>query len=476
MRASPIPLSTETLPQVGERIAVPTYDRSRLTAGVVHLGVGGFHRAHEAMYHDRLLNSGGGLDWGVCGVGVMPRDQPMRDALAAQDRLYTLMLKHGDGSQTARVIGSIAEYLFAPDDRDAVIEKMADRATRIVSLTITEGGYDVANDPTPRAGTWALIGEALSRRRARGVEPFAVMSCDNLQANGAVARAALTAVAGIEDPGLAEWISDHVSFPSTMVDRITPITTDEDRAVLRERFGVEDRWPVVCEPFAQWVVEDDFPAGRPGYEEVDVQVVADVLPYELMKVRLLNGSHQALGYFAALCGYELVHEAAQDELIRRFLRDYMREEVAPTLAPVAGVDLDGYQAELIERFSNPAVRDTVARLCEASSDRIPAFVLPAIRDQLASGGEIRRSAAVVASWARYAEGTDDQGKAIQVVDRRAEALSRRARRQRDDPNAFLEDRELFDGLPDDERFMQSYREALASLHANGARATIAALA
>src|SRR5215213_5956463 len=476
MRTTWIPVRAETLPQIGERIPVPTYDRSRLTAGVVHIGVGGFHRAHAAMYHDRLLNAGGGLDWGICGGGVMPRDQLMRDALAAQDRLYTLMVKHGDGPRAARVIGSISEYLFAPDDREAVIERMANPETRIVSLTITEGGYDVAGDPDPRAGTWALMSEALRRRRAREIQPFTVMSCDNLQTNGEVARTALTAVAALEDPGLAEWVADEVSFPSTMVDRITPITTDEDRAALGELFGVDDRWPVVCEPFAQWVVEDDFPAGRPPYEDADVQLVPDVLPYELMKVRLLNGSHQALGYFASLCGYGLVHEAAQDELMRRFLRDYMREEVAPTLQPVPGVDLDRYQAELIERFSNPAVRDTVARLCEASSDRIPAFVLPAIRDQLASGGEIRRSAAVVASWARYAEGTDDQGKAIQVVDRRAEALSRRARRQRDDPNAFLEDRELFDGLPDDERFMQSYREALASLHANGARATIAALA
>jgi mannitol 2-dehydrogenase len=475
MSAASIPLRAETLPAIGERIPVPTYDRSRLTAGVLHLGVGGFHRAHEAMYLDRLLNGGGALDWGICGVGVMPRDRLMRDALAAQDRLYTLMVKHGDGSRAARVIGSIAEYLFAPDDRDAVIEKMADPEIRIVSLTITEGGYDVAHDPTPRAGTWALMAEALRRRRERGVAPFTVMSCDNLQTNGEVAQTALTAVAGLDDPGLAEWIAEDVSFPSTMVDRITPITTDADRAAVRESFGVDDRWPVVCEPFAQWVIEDDFPAGRPQYEDAGVQVVGDVLPYELMKVRLLNGSHQALAYFASLCGYELVHEAAQDELIRRFLRGYMREEVAPTLPPVAGVDLDRYQAELIERFSNAAVRDTVARLCEASSDRVPAFVLPAIRDQLAAGGEIRRSVAVVASWARYAEGVDDQGEPIDVVDRRAAALTSRALRQREDPVAFLEDRELFDGLPDDARFVQAYREALASLHAEGARATVAAL-
>src|SRR5829696_9103763 len=475
MRARLVPLRADTLPQVGARIPIPSYDRSRLSAGVVHVGVGGFHRAHEAMYHDRLLSSGTSLDWAVCGVGVMPRDREMRDALSAQDRLYTLIVKHGEGAYEPRVIGSIVEYLFAPDDREAVIEKMASEDIRIVSLTITEGGYDLANDPDPRGGTWALIAAALERRRARGAEPFTVMSCDNLQGNGEAARAALTTAARLDDPDFADWIGENVSFPSTMVDRITPITTEADRATVRDSFGVEDRWPVVCEPFVQWVVEDDFGAGRPPYEVAGVQVVPDVAPYEMMKIRLLNGSHQALAYFAYLCGYRLVHEAVQDELFRQFLRAYMREEVAPTLRPVPGVNLERYQDQLIERFSNAAVQDTVARLCESSSDRIPAFVLPAIRDQLAGGGQLRLSAAVVASWARYAEGVDERGEPIPIVDRRAEALTGRALRQRDDPDAFLADRELFDGLPDDARFVSAYREALASLHTGGVRATLAAL-
>jgi mannitol 2-dehydrogenase len=475
MSVRPVRLCAETLPEVRARIPVPPYDRSRLSAGVVHLGVGGFHRSHAAMYHDRLLSSGRSFDWAICGVGVMPSDRAMRDALSAQDRLYTLMVKYGDGTHEPRVIGSIGGYLFAPDDREAVIEKMAREEIRIVSLTITEGGYDLANDPDPRAGTWALIAAALERRRERGVAPFTVMSCDNLQGNGAVARTALTTVARLGDPALADWIADNVSFPNTMVDRITPITTEADRATIRDMYGAEDRWPVVCEPFVQWVIEDDFPTGRPPYETAGVQVVPDVAPYEMMKIRLLNGGHQALAYFAYLCGYRLVHEAVQDELFRQFLRSYMRDDVAPTLPPVPGVDLEGYQDALIQRFSNPAIRDTVARLCEASSDRIPAFVLPTIRDQLATGGELRLSAAVVASWARYAEGVDDQGDPIEVIDRRAEALTGRALRQRAEPDAFLADVELFDGLPGDERFMQAYRAALASLHANGARATLAAL-
>ena len=245
------------------------------------------------------------------------------------------------------------------------------------------------------------------------------MSCDNLQGNGYLTKRVFTAFARLRDPELGDWVEHEVRFPNSMVDRITPVTTDADRAEVRERFGIEDRWPVVCEPYTQWVLEDAFTAGRPPYEQAGVQVVDQVEPYELMKLRLLNGSHQAMCYFAYLAGYRLVHEAAQDPLFQAFLLGYMDDEATPTLAPVPGVDLDGYKHTLIERFSNPQVRDTIARLCAESSDRIPKWLLPVVRQQLATGGEIRRSAAVVASWARYAEGVDEQGEPIEVVDRLA---------------------------------------------------------
>jgi mannitol 2-dehydrogenase len=437
----------------------PAYDRSRVTTGVVHFGVGGFHRAHQAMYHDRLMNLGKALDWGICGVGVMPADRRMKEALDAQDGLFTLVVKHTDGTYDARVIGSITEYLFAPDDPEAVLEKLASEETRIVSLTVTEGGYD------PGGAVFGYIVDALARRRERGIEPFTVMSCDNLQGNGELTRRVVEQRAGRE---LAD-----VSFPSSMVDRITPVTTDEDRADVRERFGIDDRWPVVCEPFTQWVLEDAFTLGRPPYEEAGVQVVGDVEPYELMKLRLLNASHQALCYFAYLDGYRLVHEAAQDPLYRAFLRGYMDHEGTPTLAPVPGVDLEDYKATLIERFSNPEVRDTVARLCAESSDRIPKWLLPVVRSQLASGGPVDRSAAVVASWARYAEGVDEQGEPIEVVDRLRDGLTAIARRQRSgEPDAFIANREVFGDLVDDPRFADAYRWALRSLHERGARATL----
>ena len=492
MLVKPQPLNARTLRYWSARLPVPAYDRDLVTPGLVHVGVGGFHRAHQAMYHDRLMNEGAAPDWGICGVGVMPADREMQRALDAQDGLYTLVLKHSDGTYEPRVIGSIVEYLFAPDDPEAAIEKMAAPSTRIVSLTITEGGYnlsdltgefdmtnpDVIHDLEPHAvprTTFGLITEALWRRRKRGLAPFTIMSCDNLQGNGHLTRRVFTTFAELRDPKLGDWIEREVRFPNSMVDRITPVTTDADRAEVAERFGIDDQWPVVCEPYTQWVLQDAFTAARPPYERVGVQLVGQVEPYELMKLRLLNGSHQAMCYFAYLSGYRLVHEAAQDPLYQDFLLGYMDEEATPTLAPVPGVDLDEYKHTLIERFSNPHIRDTIARLCAQSSDRIPKWLLPVIRQQLAAGGEIRRSAAVVASWARYAEGIDEQGEPIEVVDRLADRLTQLARRQREDCDAFIANRDLFGDLADDKRFVTAYQSALASLHQSGARATLDSL-
>jgi mannitol 2-dehydrogenase len=444
------------------------------------------------MYLDRLMNAGEAFDWAICGVGVMEADRRMREALHAQGCLYTLIEKHNDGVHTPRVIGSIIDYLYAPDDPGAVIARLADASTRIVSLTVTEGGYsidDVTGEFNPRTPevardlevgavprtVFGLITEALAQRRKQGTAPFTVVSCDNLPGNGRLARTAFTAFARLRDPELGDWVEREVQFPNSMVDRITPATTDADREEVRRRFGIEDRWPVVCEPFVQWVLEDSFSCGRPRYEQAGVQVVDDVEPYELMKLRLLNASHQGLCYFGHLCGYELVHEAAQDPLFRKFLRGYMDREATPTLGPVPGVDLDAYKRSLIERFSNPEIRDTIARLCAESSDRIPKWLVPVVRIQLGRDGELARSAAIIASWARYAEGVDEQGAPIEVVDRQRERVTALARRQREDPLAFIADRELFGDLVEHEPFVSAYRFALRSLHERGARATLEAV-
>ena len=485
------PLTAANLPELASRLPVPGYDRGRLTTGIVHLGVGGFHRAHEAMYLDRLMAAGEAMDFAICGIGVLPSDRRMKDALDAQDGLYTLVLKHADGTLEPRVIGSIREYLLAPDDPDAAIEKLADPATRIVSLTITEGGYnfnavtgdfvadapdvvhDLSSGELPRTA-FGLVVEALVRRRERGVAPFTVMSCDNIQGNGDAARKSFAAFATLRDPELGRWVREEVRFPNCMVDRITPVTTPEDQAELARSFGVDDAWPVVCETFTQWVLEDDFD-DRPPFEDAGVQVVSDVEPYELMKLRLLNASHQALCYVGYLAGYRLVHEVTLDPLFAAFVRAYMDREGTPTLQPVPGVDLDAYKDELIERFSNSQVRDTVARLCAESSDRIPKWLLPVVRWNLANDGEVLRSAAVIASWARYSEGVDEEGEPIQVVDRLKDQLRASAQRQHDDPLAFLRDRDVFGDLVDDERFTAVYARVLASFHERGARATLADL-
>ncbi len=469
-----------------------SYDRTGLTTGIVHFGVGGFHRAHQAMYVDTLLARGGAREWAICGVGVLPGDRRMRDVLTEQEGQYTLSVVEPDGSWDTRVIGSIIQYLYAPDDPEAVLAKLADPATRIVSLTITEGGYgidsvtgefdasapavvaDLAPDAVP-ATVFGLIVEGLARRRAAGIPPFTVMSCDNIEGNGHVAQRVFGTFARLRDPALGEWIEREVKFPNSMVDRITPVTPPEASGEVLRRTGIADEWPVVTESFSQWVLEDSFTLGRPPYEEAGVQMVRDVAPYELMKLRLLNASHQGIAYFGHLCGYRLVHEAAQDPLFDRFLMRYMDREATPTLRPIPGVDLDLYKRTAIERFGNAAIGDTIARLCAESSDRIPKWVLPVIRERLAVDGEIACAAAIVASWARYAEGVDEQGQPIEVVDRLRDELMPLARRQRTEPAAFLSARTVFGDLIDEPRFVRAYLATLESLHTKGARATLTEL-
>jgi mannitol 2-dehydrogenase len=478
------PLAATTLRSLNEQVGTPSYERSRLRTGVVHLGVGGFHRSHQAMYLDRLMAQGKALDWGICGVGVLPADRTMAEVMAEQDCLYTLLVRHPDGSLDARVIGSMVEYLFAPDDPEAVVVKMADPSTRIVSLTVTEGGYNTSavtgrfddenpavvadlRSPTALRTSFGLVTEALARRRERGIVPFTVVSCDNIPGNGEVARLSFGAFAGLRDPRLGDWVEREVPFPNSMVDRITPGTTDADRAELAERFGIVDRWPVVCEPWTQWVLEDFFADGRPPLEDAGVQLVDDVVPYELMKLRLLNAGHQVLAQPGRLAGLGYVHEACGDPLFRRLLQGYLDEEATPTLAPVPGIDLDDYKADLVERFSSPAIADTLDRICAEASDRIPQFLLPVLRANLASGREIRRSVAVLAAWARSAEGTDDDGRPIELTDSRSDALTSRARS--DDPLAFVSDRELFGDLVDDERFTTAFRTSREVVRAGGTR-------
>lgn len=417
---------------------LPTYDRSKLTVGIYHFGVGGFHRAHLALILDELFTMGLAHDWAICGVGVLPIDKRMNDVMKSQSGLYTLVVKEASGQQNLRVIGSIIEYLFAPDDVKVVIERLTKPEARIVSLTITEGGYninpstgefdlslmreDIENPRKPKT-VFGIVIEALRRRKERGMNGFTIMSCDNLQENGSLTKRAFVGFAKAVDKELANWMVDHVTFPNSMVDRITPVTTDEDRAITSKKLGIVDQWPVVCEPFIQWVLEDNFVAGRPPFHKGITQLVEDVEPYELMKLRLINAGHQAIAYFGLMLDYVFVHDVTKNELIVNFLQAYMDREATSTLKPLVGIDVEQYKAKIVERFQNPYVCDTLARLAVDGSDRVPKFVLPVICDRLSKGENIWQSTAIVASFAAYLDEKSESGKAINIVDRIKDKLA-----------------------------------------------------
>jgi mannitol 2-dehydrogenase len=451
--------------------------------------VGGFHRAHQALYTDDLLQQGGDSHWGYCGVGLLKHDVRIRDVMLSQDCLYTLVERSMEGDK-ARIIGSIVHFLFGPDDPQKVIEQMASPQTRIVSLTITEGGYyidqstgeldeknpdiqyDLAHPHEPRCSFGYLL-EALDRRRTRGIPPFTLMSCDNIQSNGEVAKKMLTAFAELRDPVFRNWLTENCLFPNSMVDRITPATTDEHRTLVKEKFKIDDGWPVMTESFKQWVIEDHFLQGRPAWELVGAQMTTDVLPYEKMKLRLLNASHQALCYIGMLLGYQLVHETMGNRDIRRLVEKMMDDEVTPLLDEVPGVDLADYKRTLIERFANPAIRDQLSRIGIYGSSGIPKFVLPSIKEQLQRGGPIKLFSFTVASWFRYLNGLDESGKEMPMLDPMAQTLQERVKAAGKDARQLLGMRDIFsEELANSPAFVKQVSDTLESFYEEGARSTL----
>jgi mannitol 2-dehydrogenase len=429
-------LNKQNLHHLAPEVILPAYALSDTRQGIAHIGVGGFHRAHQAYYTDALMNTGEGLDWAICGVGLRPEDRRARDDLKEQDYLFTLF-ELGDTDDTeVRVIGAIRDMLLAEDGASALIDKLASPEIRIVSLTITEGGYciddsngefmahlpqiqhDLAHPDSPST-VFGFLCAALSKRRTAGTPAFTLMSCDNLPHNGAVARKALLAFAALRDADLRDWIDRHVSFPNAMVDRITPMTSTQHRLQLADKHAVDDAWPVVCEPFVQWVLEDKFVNGRPAWEKVGVQFTDDVTPYEEMKIKLLNGSHLALTYLGFLKGYRFVHETMNDPLFVRYMRAYMDLDVTPQLLPVPGIDLTDYKNTLVERFSNQAIADQLERVCSDGSSKFPKFTVPTINRLIADGRETKRAALVVAAWALYLKGVDENGDTYSIPDPRA---------------------------------------------------------
>ncbi|WP_295048194.1 mannitol dehydrogenase family protein [uncultured Paracoccus sp.] len=481
-----VTLNAQALTELPDGVGRPGYDRAGLRPGIVHVGVGNFHRAHMAVYLDRLFDMGEGQDWGLIGAGVRPGDAAMRDRLAAQDWLTTVVDLDPQGLN-ARVIGPMIG--FAPVDPASVIAAMADPAIRILSLTITEGGYyvdaktdgfdaahpDIAHDaahPDAPRTVFGMILAALRRRRDAGAAPFTVLSCDNLPENGHVCARTVTGLAQLSDPSLAEWIRATVAFPNSMVDCITPATSDRERALVRDRFGILDAAPVVCEPFRQWVLEDHFPQGRPQLEKVGAEFVADVSRHELMKLRILNGGHAAIAYPSALLGHHFVHDAMADPLIADWLRALEVQEIIPTLHPIPGVSYDGYLDLIVSRFANPEVGDTIPRLCLDGSNRQPKFILPTLADALRDDRSIDGLAQEVAFWCRYCERTDEAGNEIAPNDDTSDALRDYALAARRDPLAFLANDAVFGPLAANPRFRDAFARKLKLVQDQGVRAAI----
>ena len=422
-------LSNSTLHRLAANVKQPGYDRTQVRIGIVHLGIGAFHRAHQAVYMDSVLASGDNR-WGILGVSLRSGDT--KEAIEPQDGLYTVASRDGAGD-SFRVIGSVAKVLVAPENPESVLAAMTDPDVRIVSLTVTEKGYcyspatasldeshadivhDLAHPAAPRSAIGFIV-EALARRRANGTAPFTLLSCDNLPSNGETLKRVVTRFAELRDAALGRYIGENIAFPSTMVDRIVPATTDADRTMAARATGLFDAWPIMTEPFTQWVVEDHFPSDRPAWEDFGATFVDNVDAFELMKLRLLNGSHSTLAYLGYLAGHETVSDVMKAEGFSAFIETMMDEEITSTLPPLPGFDLDAYKAQLRERFRNPALRHRTWQIAMDGSQKLPQRLLNTIRQRLEQNEPFDRLALGVAGWMRYATGVDEKGKPIDVRD------------------------------------------------------------
>lgn len=480
-------LSAATLNAVSSGVRVPDYDRRAVTPGIVHLGIGAFHRAHMAVYVDDLLKDH--PDWAI--VGASLRRPDTKEALEPQDGLYTIAVRDAAGTHP-RVIGSILKVLDANTQREDLLALMASPQIRIVSLTVTEKGYchdpatgeldqrhpdivhDLANPAAPKSAPGMLV-EALARRQASGIAPFAVMSCDNLPSNGATVKRIVTRFAALRDAELGAYVED-VAFPGTMVDRIVPSTTDADRADVTSLIGAEDAWPIMTEPFTQWVIEDHFPQGRPPFERAGAQLVTDVEPYERMKLRMLNGSHSTMAYLGYLSGYEYISDVMGDEDFVALVHGLMTEEAMPTL-DMPGVDLGAYRDQLLERFRNPALKHRTWQIAMDGSQKLPQRLLGTIRDRLKAGQPFERLGLGVAGWMRYVMGIDDNGDEIDVRDPLAMRMLAIAADAGDDAEALYVGLtgliEVFGAdLPEDQTFGETVASHLDEMFEIGVRETV----
>ncbi|WP_306132650.1 mannitol dehydrogenase family protein [Roseivivax marinus] len=480
-------LSNATLDRLPEAVARPTYDRGTLTPGIVHIGLGNFHRAHQAWYLHRLMQTGGARDWAIIGAGVRPYDAAMRDRLLAQDCLTTL-IELDPAGVSAEVTGSMIDYLPIAEANGPLVEAMADPRIRIVSLTVTEGGYyldptsgafdpehpdirhDAAHPDAPRTAFGAMVA-ALARRRAAGTAPFTAMSCDNLQGNGHILRDCVTGLARLIDADLAAWIEAEGAFPNSMVDCIVPATSPETLALARE-LGIEDAAPVTHENFRQWVIEDTFCNGRPAWEEAGATLTDDVHTYEAMKIRMLNGGHQVLANAGEILSVPTIADCMADADIATFFRKVEAQEIVPHVAAVPDRTPAEYLELIAGRFANPAIRDSTRRVAFDGSSRHTGFVLPTLRDALDAGTPISGLALTEALWARMCTGEREDGTRIEPNDPFWNDLQAAAVAARSDPAAWLAQRGFYGPLADAPRFAEAFGDWLGLIWAEGARAAL----
>lgn len=482
-----IPLCNANLPRLPANVAKPSYDRAALTAGIVHIGLGNFHRAHQAWYLHRLMDAGLAHDWAIIGAGVRANDAAMRDKLLAQDGLTTLIELDPSG-KSAEVCGAMIDFVPVEEGNAALIAQMAQPNIRIVALTVTEGGYfidpatggfdaahpdivhDAANPDTPRTAFGAMI-KALKLRREAGLGAFACQSCDNLQGNGAVLRQTILSLAKLSDADLADWIAQKSSFPNSMVDCIVPATGPKEIALAQD-FGIKDAAPVTHENYRQWVIEDDFCAGRPDWNKAGATFSDKVHDFEAMKIRILNGGHQIIAAPGEILGLETIAQTMAHPGIKGLLRKVVEDEIAPHVAPVPGIDALAYLDLIDRRFSNPEIADTTRRVAFDGSSRQPGFVVPSIRDGLRGGVPTEGLALVCALWARYCEGTREDGSAIAPNDPNWDRLTEVAKAAKDRPEAWLAMTQYYGDLGANAGFAAAFSSALSALYLNGVEATI----
>lgn len=482
-------LNAENLSSLPTNVAIPSYDRDQINTSILHIGIGNFHRSHQAHYIHELIDKHKELDFGICGVDLLESDRKIYNILKDQDGLYTLYTKEANGAHKAKIIGSIVEYFYGPENPLAVIERMASPEIKIISLTIAEDGYllheitgafdinhpavteDIKNPFSPKT-VFGYLTQSFKLRKLRNLPGCTVLSCDNIKSNGDTMKQSLHSYISKTEPELLDWVLANTSFPNTMVDRITPITNANDISTLKQDFAIDDQWPVICEPFSQWIIEDKFIHTRPNWDKVGVQYTDTIAPFENLKLRLLNASHTILGILGTLHGYKTVYEAAQDDDFMQFLKLFMNNEVTPTLHDSDQESIENYKISLVARFQNPYINDQLFRICQESSAKIPVFILPTIKYHLQNGENLKQAAFIIAAWAKYNDGVDDNDNPYEIIDTISNTLIRTAALSIQNPMKFIEIKAVFGDLSENKLFCSHYLKALELLRANKVKSCI----